>query len=175
MVGHNLRLIKRYVQTIQKIERRTPLHKPTFQAGEQACNCQKKEQCPLEGNCLAKGIVYHAQVTPSRQTETYVGLTATEFKSRFRNHQVSFNKETHKNDTELSKHIWQLKGKEQRLTIKWKILAKAKPYSNLTKRCNLCTTEKHFIIYHQTGVNNIKQTKRTNFYMLAPTKVHTQI
>ena len=29
--GHNLRLIKRYVQTIQKSERRTPLHKPTFQ------------------------------------------------------------------------------------------------------------------------------------------------
>ena len=62
------------------------------------------------------------------------------------NHQVSFNKEARKNDTELSKHIWQLKSKEQRFTIKWKILAKAKPYSNLTKRCNLCTAEKHFII-----------------------------
>ena len=35
-------------------------------------------QCPLEGNCLAKGIVYQAQVTSGRQTETYVGLTATE-------------------------------------------------------------------------------------------------
>ena len=116
------------------------------QAGEQACNCQKKEQCPLEGNCFSKGIVYQAQVTSGRQTETYVGFTATEFKSRFQNYQVSFNNETHKNDTELSKHIWQLKGNEQRFTIKWKILAKAKPYSNLTKRCNLCTTEKHFII-----------------------------
>ena len=29
--------------------------------------------------------------------------------------------------------------------------------------------------YHQTGINNIKQTKRTNFYMSAPTKVHPQI
>ena len=27
--------------------------------------------------------------------------------------------------------------------------------------------------HHQTGINNIKQTKRTNFYMSAPTKVHT--
>ena len=80
------------------------------------------------------------------KTETYVGLTATEFKARFRNHQVSFNNETRKNDTELGKHIWQLKSKEQHFTIKWKILAKAKPYSNLTKRCNLCTAEKHFII-----------------------------
>ena len=25
---------------------------------------------------------------------------------------------------------------------------------------------------HQTGIDNIKQTKRTNFYMPAPTKVH---
>ena len=27
--------------------------------------------------------------------------------------------------------------------------------------------------HHQTGTGNIKQTKRTNFYMLAPTKVHS--
>ena len=113
------------------------------QAGERACKKKKKKQCPLEGNCLAKGIVYQAQVTSGRQTETYVGLTATEFKSRFRNHQMSFNNEMHKNDTELSKHTWQLKSNEQRFTIKWKILAKVKIDSNLTKRCNLCTTEKH--------------------------------
>ena len=80
-----------------------------------------------------------------------------------------------KNDTELSEHIWQLKGNEQRFTIKWKILAKAKPYSNLTKRCNLCTTEKHFIITKPELTDNIKQTKRSNFYMPAPSKVHPQI
>ena len=28
---------------------------------------------------------------------------------------------------------------------------------------------------HQTGIDNIKQTKRTNFYMPAPMKVHPQI
>ena len=111
---------------------------PTQDQPEGACNCRKKEECPLEGNCLPKGIVYQAQVTSASKTETYVGLT-TEFKARFRNHQVSFNNETCKNDTELSKYIWQLKSKEQRFTIKWKILAKAKSYSNLTKRCNLCT------------------------------------
>ena len=30
--------------------------------------------------------------------------------------------------------------------ITWKILIKAKPYINLTKRCNPCTTEKFFLI-----------------------------
>ena len=28
---------------------------------------------------------------------------------------------------------------------------------------------------HQTGIDNIKQTKRTNFYMPAQSKVHPQI
>jgi len=59
---------------------------------------------------------------------------------------VSFNNEKHNNNTELSKHFWQLKSKQQHYIMKWKILAKVKPYSNLMKRCNLCTTEKHFII-----------------------------
>jgi len=111
-----------------------------------SCNCRKKDECPLEGSCLSKGIVYQARVTSTNTTETYVGLTATDFKARFRNHQASFNNETRKNDTELSKHIWQLKNNQQHFNIKWKILAKAKPYSNLTKRCNLCMTEKYFII-----------------------------
>ena len=160
-------IIKGHNQTVRKNSAQ-----PTQDQAERACNCSK-EQCPLEGNCLSKGIVYQAQGTSASKTETFVGLTATEFKARFRNHQVSFNNETHKNDTELSKHIWQLKSKEQRFTIKWKILAKAKPYSNLTKRCNLCTTEKHSLSPNRNG--NIKQTKRTNFYMPAPTKVHPQI
>ena len=131
--GHNQTVLKNSVQLTQDQAERT-------------CNCRKKEQCPLEGNCLAKGVVYQAQVTAARKTKTYVGLTSTEFKARFRNHQVSFNNETRKNDTEHSKHICQLKSKEERFTIKWRILTKAKPYSNLTKWCNLSTAEKHFII-----------------------------
>ena len=126
--GHNQSVLENSAQPIP------------YQARERACNCRKKEQCPLEGNCLSKGIVYQAQVTSVRKAETYVGVTATEFKARFRNHQVSFNNATRKNTS------GSLKVNEQRFTIKWKILAKAKPYSKLTKGCNLCTTEKHLII-----------------------------
>ena len=39
----------------------------------------------------------------------YVGLTATEFKARWLNHQMSFEHESTLNDTELSKYLWQLK------------------------------------------------------------------
>ena len=43
------------------------------------CNCRKKEQCPLDGQCLTNNIVYQATVTTNTTTETYVGL-ATNFK-----------------------------------------------------------------------------------------------
>ena len=32
--------------------------------------------------------------------------------------------------------------------IKWKLLAWAKPFTQMTNTCNLCTREKYFILYH---------------------------
>ena len=118
----------------------------TDQQTTKMCNCRKKDECPLKGECLKKEIVYQATVTTRENSETYVGLTATEFKTRWRNHQMSFKREEKRNDTELSKYLWQLKEKKKDFAIEWKVLAKAKAYSNLTKRCNLCITEKFFII-----------------------------
>ena len=59
---------------------------------------------------------------------------------------MSFRHEKRRNETELSKHLWKLKEENKDFTVMWKILAKATPYTNLTKRCNLCTTEKFFSI-----------------------------
>ena len=72
------------------------------------CNCRKKEDCPLENQCLTKGIVYQATVTTEQGSECFVGLTDTDFKSRFANHKQSFRNEAYSNQTELSKHVWQL-------------------------------------------------------------------
>ena len=69
------------------------------------------------------------------------------FKTRWRNHQMLFKNESKKNDTELSKHLWQLKDQKKDFAISWKILAKAKSYSNLTKRSNLFSTEKFYVVY----------------------------
>ena len=68
------------------------------------CNRRKKEQCPLEGQCLANNIVYQATVTSNTTTETNVGL-ATNFKKRYRNDTSSFRNHKKKNETELSKYI----------------------------------------------------------------------
>jgi len=101
----------------------------------------------LKGACLLEGVIYQAVVTtPNNRAETYVGLTATNFKTRWRNHHTSFNNKKSKNSTELSKYVWELKSKYERYTIEWKILEKAKRHTNLTGKCQLCTAEKHFII-----------------------------
>ena len=47
-----------------------------------------------------------------------------------------------KNSTELSKYAWDAKRSNEDFTIAWSIADRAKAYSNKTKRCNLCLTEK---------------------------------
>ena len=58
-----------------------------------------------------------------------------------------FKHKSKRNDTELSKHLWQPKDQKKDFAISWKILAKAKSFSNLTKRCNLCNTKEFYIPY----------------------------
>ena len=104
------------------------------------CSCRDKPNCPLNGECRAKSIVYQATVTTPRtgpnntnnyHSETYVGLTDTEFKLRYANHKQSFSNQRLRNATELSKYIWSLKEKNIEYKITWKILGKAHSYQCL--------------------------------------------
>ena len=115
---------------------------------DRKCNCQKPSECPMSKNCLAKSVIYQATVKTSdeRPTQTYVGLTENEFKTRYTNHKASFNNYEKRNSTELSKYIWNLKNNNISYSIRWKILKRARSYSNASKRCNLCIWEKYFII-----------------------------
>ena len=107
--------------------------------------CRKKSDCPLEGKCLQTNVIYQATVTTETATETYVGL-ATNFKERYRNHKTSFRHSKRRNETELSKYVWNLQNEKKPFQIKWKILKKCKPYSNINKKCSLCLNEKFIII-----------------------------
>ena len=55
---------------------------------------------------LKKGIIYQATVTASEGNEHDIGLTDTDFKARFANHNQSFRSVVHSNRTELSKYVW---------------------------------------------------------------------
>ena len=75
------------------------------------CNCRQTQQCPLNENCLAKSVFYKPEITQddSAETKTYVGATSSEFKTRYRNLTKSFRNQKYSQDTELSKHVWNLK------------------------------------------------------------------
>ena len=112
------------------------------------CNCRKRKECPLLGQCLTKSIIYQATVTTNdnKPDQTYVGLTSNAFKTRFNNHKNSFKYRRKKHSTELSNYVWDLKDNNVDFNIIWKILKQAKPYNNTSNRCNLCLWEKYFII-----------------------------
>ena len=113
---------------------------------DEQCNCRKKEQCPLDRKCLTSSVIYNAQVTTNNATKNYIGLTEGTFKQRLSQHKLTFKHRKYTNSTELSKYIWQLRDKKQDYDIKWTIISHARSYSNISKRCDLCLTEKLMII-----------------------------
>ena len=54
------------------------------------CNCRQPNKCPAEGKCLTKSVVDQAEVTADNNKPVkYIGVTADDFKTRFRNHAKS--------------------------------------------------------------------------------------
>ena len=49
------------------------------------CNCKNLENCPLSGNCRTKNILNKADVTSKQESNVYIGLCETEFKTRYNN------------------------------------------------------------------------------------------
>ena len=74
--------------------------KPTW-----SYNCRYNDSCPLLGKCLAKCIVYKAEVTTTEKCKLYYGTSNGELKIRINNHTRSFRHKKYSTDTELSKYI----------------------------------------------------------------------
>ena len=113
----------------------------------------------MKNQCLTPQIVYRTDVSNNKHNETkfYYGLTETSFKERYGNHKRSSRNERYKNDTELSKYIWDLTSAYKVPTIKWSIV---KRIHRNTKSdfCKLCLTEKHFIL-NDLGANKLLNKK----------------
>ena len=89
-------------------------------------------------------------VTEEDQTaRNYTGLTSTTFKARLGVHNQSF-RDRDVNQTSLSKHIWELKDKNIKHTVSWRMVDKAKPFSPVTGVCALCIKEKFYIMFRPT-------------------------
>ena len=167
-----------------------------------ACNCRKYE-CPLDGKCGQRSVIYQATIEPGPQrklskrektkinqinkgvewkpksTEKYIGKTSSTFKIRW-NFTNSQTRHRHLPSTALSTYIWQLKDNGyNNYKIKWKILAKANPYTSATKICNLCNKEKFYLIYRKDTYTLNKQEelirkcrhRRSHLFCQAGTKI----
>ena len=132
-----------------------------LQPETRTCNCRQQSECPMNGNCLARNIVYCGEVVnhTDNRSKPYVGLTSVSFKDRLGVHNQGIRHRSHAMSCELTKHVWDLKDSNTEFTIKWNILEHVKGRL-IGGECRLCVTEKLHIIDHldQAGLSTLIQT-----------------
>ena len=123
------------------------------------CNCTRKYKgkCPLNGKCLSEATVYRASVKSNTSCRTYIGLAGGTFKERFFNHMKSFTHKKYVNETELSKHIWSLKNKDEAYNISWESLRHSNTFRRDTNICNLCLEEKLEILMSKKSSTSLNR------------------
>ena len=99
-------------------------------------------------------MIYQAKVIDKKAE--YIGMTTTSFKQRFANHKKSFKHQDYQNETALSSFIWD-KNLNPTPNIQWKILKKTSKYQPGQKACQICVSEKYFIIKGLLKPKNINK------------------
>ena len=110
------------------------------------CSRKYKNNCPVQGRCQEKSVVYKAVVKSENESKIYYGSTKNEFKTRFLQHMSSFNTNLTKSSTTLAKYVQDLSKRKIKYKISWSIKAKAHTFSSGSKKCDLCITEKLTIL-----------------------------
>ena len=125
-------------------------------------NCNNKDECPLENECLTARIVYRADVTNNKNDEHkyYCGISDAPFKERYENHKTSFKHRSHLTASDLPKYYWKLVDKGTVPTIKFSIAKHVKD-NTFINNCNLCLKDKDFIMRNLDDVNKLN--KRSEF------------
>ena len=107
---------------------------------------QKSPNARWMGN-VWHSIVYKATVTlTNREPKAYIGMTESNFKSRFLNHKQSFNNKQYSSSTALSKYIRELKESNDEYSINWSIIKRVNAYKAGAKHYNLCLADKSIIL-----------------------------
>ena len=109
-----------------------------------SCNCQQKESCPMDGDCIKESLVYYATIScndKNYKPKRYKGSCKPSFKKRCSNQKKLFNVPFYKHDTKLSTEYWNVKMKQLNPQISWKIKGIYKSYNPTSKPCNLCLRE----------------------------------
>ena len=112
---------------------------------EESCNCRNRNNCPLDGKCLAPNIIYESHITSNQlnyKQKIYIGTAETDLKHRFNDHTKSLNLEHYENETELSKEYWAIKRNHFTPIVTWRIIRKCAPFNTTKRKCYLCLNEK---------------------------------
>ena len=101
------------------------------------CKCRKKDECPLNGECLAQDIVYKCIASTSiNPDKTNLEMVEGDFKKRYNNQNNSFRHKRYSKETTLSKYIWEIKKEYNEMPPLIKSIIKSVPsYSNISKKC----------------------------------------
>ena len=114
------------------------------------CNSRKKAECPMDRSCQVNDIVYKRDATRPLPKKVYLGLAEGEWKSCFYNQKLSFKHKRYSNKTTLSSCMWNLKSASSETpNLKWSVLKRIPPFSNISKKCLLCLYEKLEIVTYQ--------------------------
>ena len=113
--------------------RRNETHQQAENNKGSECSCRNKDNCPLDGKCQTRSIIYKATVVSGEEERKYIGLTEDPFKQRYANHMSTFTHEKNEKSTELAKHVWKLKRRNEQYQIKRTIFKRTPSYSNTTK------------------------------------------
>ena len=127
--------IKVSYSTTKNIKSIITNHNETIVDNSETLNKKKydriiKNTCPLKGECQAENILYQVSLNSNRlnyDEKYYNGSCETTFKIRFANKKNPFKNEQYKNETELSKEVWNLKSTNNNAEIAWKIVRRCAP------------------------------------------------
>ena len=101
---------------------------------------------------MVQNVVYKCTVsaTPNFSKRVYLGVAEGDWKQRFYNHKKSTKSKSYRNDTTLSSYLWDLREKHNVFpTLTWSVVKSVPGYSNISKRCLLCLTEKVLIATYE--------------------------
>ena len=148
---HNVRLsysCTPNMKTIISSHNKKLLNEQRGTDAETLCNCRRGTVCPLDGQCQTPAIVYQAQLRTEDRIEYYTGSTEPPWKLRYTNHKASLTHVGKRNETGLSKRVWELRGTPgaPEPTITWSIHSKSHPYRCGSRLCDLCLSEKLAIL-----------------------------
>ena len=141
---------------------------------ERTCNCPANATCPMNGNCLAKNVIYSGEITSNLQsygTKEYTGISEPAWKKRLGNHKRDFANRKYENSTTLSKEIWKIKDAGGAYSINWSIVGHAPAFNPSSGKCNLCLAEAlHINENADTLINTrselVKKCRHRNKYAL---------